>query len=345
MRFLNGYLQVSILLLLGTVLACGNSRNGRVTGQRNNKTIEANSKIQGSHILFSFIAKVAEVKKNSKAGKPTPETGFLLITKEILRAYDAAISTDKKQASANESLESTFGIISIIPKLTEAKDKILVEAHSKSGFVFSGEVDKATQRGDLKADTVPESHLEEDKSKNANSNVVEESIEEQPDSNGVRPKKSVRVPINKPPIDQGPRFSAKVVCVDSNCELLVANFIDKKVGFYPVLVRTQLLPNEGQNINLGMLSPLAGDLKSTLTQNGIKVTENNGEVIWSAEMTDSNFQIESQSRLFLPIRQLSTYFALRRSNGESEAYKVQREKLDISENNLRDVVISLNPKK
>ncbi len=338
MRFLNCYFQISVMLILATALACGNSRNGRVTGQRNKETGGVQSKM-----LNTFNAKITEIgTRSGKNSKPTPDSSVITFGRDILKAYEALAKADSTQGKKNENLESTFGNMNIIPDLDSSKEKLTLKAENDKGFLFAGEIDKKSRTGTLKAEKAP-SDLATD-----TTSAVEpqEEAQEELDANGVRPKPKRAATKAKPaPVVKGPRFSATVNCFDTNCDFMVVSFIDTKVGaFYPVYVRSQLTPNNGSSLDVNVVN--APQVKKALVAKGITVTEGDGEKIkWLAEIPLSNFIVETQTRVSLANAYLSTYFKLRNADGSETTVDEKASDLVLSNSTLHDTVVTLNPKK
>lgn len=337
-------MKVSILLILAMALACGPSRNGKVTGLKNNKPGNEGTTIPGQKMLQGFEGKINELKKHGdKVSKPSADLGFVSLATELYRSYELLANVDQnnqKQANMNRTLESLFGnMIFAFPDATTKKDKVIVAVESfNKEFLFKGEVDKNTGRGILKAEKVP--NMTET---NATNNITEiNDLEAQ----NARPQAKTAVPKPVKPTAVADRFSAQVTCLDSGCELMIVKFIQQNVGFFPLFVRTQMVPNNGQNLNTSLVSMFVDQVKSIFISKQIPVTENPGSPIaWTAQMTEANFMVESVTKVALITKRLSTSFTLRNASGGLTEIDIKNENMDLSNPPLHDVVISLIPKR
>lgn len=344
MRFLNCYFQISVMLILAMALACGNSRNGKVTGPRNNKSGDVGG--SQTKMLTSFVTKISEViSKSGKASKPTPDTEIMPVLLGISRAYEELARKDQNQAKKNDNLNNTFGFMKFTFSEPE-KGKLKIKAENdQKDFIFTGIVDKTSRKGTLNAEKVP-ANLENE-TPTAPANIAQDNSEEEMEGNGARRQPKTATPKttpSQPAAAKGPRFLASVQCFDSDCGFMVVNFVDTKAGaFHPMFARYQIIENGGQSINLSVLHP--DQIERELIAKNIKITDERGGIRWSAEIPETTFMIVSQTTAILTSDEMITVFHLTGPDGSSTEILAKATFSNIRNTTLHDSIITLNPKK
>lgn len=347
------FIEVSLLLCLAGVIACGNNRGGKV---RANKGGAGDGSTQGAgqKVSAKFDQAVRSVVSgNSGANKPKPDSSFIQVGEALRSAYETALKNEVNQAKANASLERQFGIFTMsYPQPTEDKTgftlKIATYDDRTNGapekFVFEGTVNVKTGKGELKVTKQPEGAIgdntavvSEEENQNFDKNLNDQITDAQVPS--ARSRVSKKSQIQTPPAAPAKGYAAHVGCLDAGCMQMIIKFIDRQKGFYPVAVKVVSLKGENQTLQSRLITPLAEHAKSEATKAGLKINENPGAGLkWSVDLNDAAFDLQTQITIDLVTGRTSAEFRLG---------PIAVRELDIDQSRIRlgEDLIAINPKK
>ncbi len=342
--------EVSILLCVGFVVACGSNRNGKVRGTpgAGNQTGTA----MGQKVSQKFDNSIREVLAgNPNSTKPKPETPFLSLARDFKQAYSTALGTDKKQADANLSLDRIFrGAVIDYPQM-QGENIFLRVKTADSKIILEGSVNTKSGTGQLKAVQAADdaSLVDEAQLLNEAGLSNEEQNEAEQQTAALQKKPMVRSSVaGKPaaqPVSAKDRYMAQVRCFDPACMQMLIKYIDRTRGFYPVIVKSIVLYKQTQFAAINLLPSVAEKIKSRAADKA-KINEpgENGTK-WSMELTEAQFTVHAQIVVELATTKVSGEMIVLNGQGERTGIEQHDGDLDLSNSSLVEQLIGVSPKK
>jgi hypothetical protein len=342
-------IEVSILLVVASVMACGPSGrkiSAKKTGGGDNQQNSAKGNQMGTQLETALIADL----KNKTSSKPTPEASFLALAEQAVKTYDKAAEKDKKQGEANEGLAKMFSNLVVDYPVKEGN--VVHYRIANGDFVFSGNIDvkKSGSGGKLKAEKYPEGL--------ANETVTVHFVEEQGQEAeemwaSEKPAAKPNVKVTTKPatkaqtrtIAPADRFFALVKCFNSECSQSLIRVVDAAKGFYPIFVRSMTSERGRKTVTANLVTPLSEKLKEIAKSKQLKIHENPGDnVKWAMEWTGSDFDVQIQHVLHLVPRTLDTELVVLTTEGKRTGIEHAETGLDLSNSSLQESLIKIIPK-